>query len=63
MNLKNSKNTKFDYFVGAVTLIGASIAILAYYKHAQTRKLKDRLLKIENEIAEIELDRKLNGES
>ena len=61
--MKNSKtktNTKFDYFVGVVTLVGAGFAIMAYIEHQKTRRLKDRLLKIENEIAEIDLQRKRN---
>lgn len=59
--MKKKANTKFDYFVGTVTLIGAGFAIMAYVEHQKTRKLKDRLLKIENEIAEIDLHRKRNG--
>jgi hypothetical protein len=59
----NSRNTKFDYFVGAVTLIGAGFAFMAFINHQKTSRLKDRLLKIENEIAEIDLERKKNGET
>lgn len=60
--MKNNKtNTNFDYFVGVVTLIGAGFAVMAFIEHQKTRRLKDRLLKIENEIAEIELEKKRNG--
>lgn len=51
-------NTRFDYIVGGVTLIGAFMAIMAYVQHSKTRKLQDRLLIVENEIADLELEHK-----
>lgn len=60
-NSKGKENTQFDYFVGVVTLIGAGFAVMAYMQSLETKRLKDHLLKIESEIAEIELERKKNG--
>jgi len=63
MKKRLNKNSKFDYFIGAVTLLGATIGIVAFYHHSKTRKLKDQLLITENEIAELELEHKKDEHS
>lgn len=51
---------RFNYVVGTFTLIVATLGILAYVSHQKTKGLKNNLLKTQNEIAELKLQKERN---
>ncbi len=51
-------NKKLNRLITIVSFIGAIVGIVTYIESRKTKEDKDRLLKVQKEIAELELEEK-----